>query len=207
MLSLYVRFVVVAGAAAVVHALVGLFSAPHPLEWFLFATLVILTGSFTLNVSAINASISVADTFLIAATLLFGPAPATVALAIDTFILSWRKGYPWQRVVFNTVAPALSLWAAGHVFFLSTGAAPLASTAASMGPLIPALLCLATIYFVLSSGLIAVAVGLESRRPPFRIWYDHFLWLSIGYFAAASVSLGLIVIHRQVGLAAVAMMI
>src|SRR5688500_12944998 len=173
MLSLYVRFVVVAGAAAVVHALVGLFSAPHPLEWFLFATLVILTGSFTLNISAINASISVADTFLIAATLLFGPAPATVALAIDTFVLSWRKGYAWQRVAFNTVAPALSLWVAGHVFFLVTGAAPLSSNDARIGPLIPALFFLATIYFALNSGLIAIAVGLESRRPPFKIWYDN----------------------------------
>src|SRR5436190_18310991 len=127
MLSLYVRIVVVAGAAAVGHSIVGLFSAPHPFEWFLFATLVILTGSFTLNVSAINASISVADTFLIAATLLFGPAPATVALAIDTFVLSWRKGHPWRRIAFNAVAPALSLWVAGHVFFLITGAAPLST--------------------------------------------------------------------------------
>ena len=179
----------------------------HPLEWFLFTTLVILTGSFTLNVSAINASISVADTFLIASTLLFGPAPATVALALDTFVLSWRKGYPWRRVAFNAVAPALSLWVAGHVFFLITGAAPLAANDAKIGPLIPALFLLATIYFALNSGLIAMAVGLESRRSPFKIWYDHFLWLSIGYLAAASVGLGLIVILRQVGLAAVAMML
>jgi putative nucleotidyltransferase with HDIG domain len=207
MLSLYVRLVTVAGAAAVAHATVGLFSAPHPFEWFLFTTLVILTGSFTLNVSAINASISVADTFLIASTLLFGPAPATVALALDTLVLSWRKGYPWRRVAFNAVAPALSLWVAGHVFFLITGAVPLAANEARIGPLIPALFFLATIYFVLNSGLIAVAVGLESRRSPFRIWYDHFLWLSIGYLAAASVGLGLIVILRQVGLAAVAMML
>ena len=78
MLSLYVRLVVVAGAAAVAHAAVGLLSAPHPFEWFLFTTLVILTGSFTLNISAINASISVADTFLISSTPLFGPAPGSI---------------------------------------------------------------------------------------------------------------------------------
>ena len=207
MLSLYVRLVIVAGAAAVAHGAVGLLSAPHPLEWFLFTTLVILTGSFTLNVSAIDASISVADTFLIASTLLFGPAPATVALALDTFVLSWRKGYPWRRIAFNAVAPALSLWVAGHVFFLITGAAPLAANDAPIGPMIPALFFLAAIYFALNSGLIAVAVGLESRRSPFQIWYEHFLWLSIGYLAAASVGLGLIVILRQVGLAAVAMML
>ena len=40
MLSLYVRIIVVAGSAAVVQSIVGLFSAPHPFEWFLFTTLV-----------------------------------------------------------------------------------------------------------------------------------------------------------------------
>ncbi len=207
MLSIYVRLVIVAGGAAVLHSVVGLLSAPNPLEWFLFATLVILTGSFTLNVSAINASISVADTFLIASTLLFGPAPATVAFAVDTGVLSWRKGHAWTRVAFNAVAPALSLWTAGHAFFLITGVAPLSTSETRIGPLIPALLFLTTIYFVLNSGLTAVAVGLESRRSPLKLWYDHFLWLSIGYFAAASVGLGLIVIQRQVGLWAVAMML
>jgi putative nucleotidyltransferase with HDIG domain len=206
-LTLYVRIVIVAGGAAVLHSLFGLLNAPNPLDWFLFATFVILTGSFTLNVSAINASISVADTFLIASTLLFGPAPATVAFALDTGMLSWRKGHAWTRVAFNAVAPALSLWTAGHVFFLITGAGPLATNDAPVGPLIPALLFLTTIYFVLNSGLTAIAVGLESRRSPMRIWYDHFLWLSLGYYAAASVGLALIMIQRQVGLWAVAMML
>jgi putative nucleotidyltransferase with HDIG domain len=207
MLSLYVRLVIAAGGAAVLQALVGLGSTPHPLEWLSFATLVILTGSFTLNIAAINASVSVADTFLIASTLLFGPAPATVALAVDTFVLSWRKGYAWQRVAFNAVAPAASIWAAGHAFFLVSGATPLAASEPPIGPLIPALILLAGLYFLLNSGLIAVAVALESKRSPVRIWYEHFLWLSIGYFAAASVALALIVVERQAGFWAVAMML
>jgi putative nucleotidyltransferase with HDIG domain len=206
-LTLYVRLVVAAGAAAVLHAVAGLPAAPHPFEWFLFATLVILTGSFTLDISAIDATISVADTFLIATTLLFGPAPATVAFAVDTFVMSWRKGHAWSRVAFNAVAPALSLWAAGHAFFFMTGAEPLAVSGAPIGPLIPALLCLTAIYFVLNSGLMAIAVGLESKRSPFQIWHQHFSWLSLGYFAAASVALCLILVIRQVGLGAVAIVL
>jgi putative nucleotidyltransferase with HDIG domain len=130
-----------------------------------------------------------------------------VALAVDTFVLSWRKGYTWQRVAFNVVAPASSLWAAGHMFFLVSGATPLATSETPIGPLMPALMLMAGVYFLLNSGLIAVAVALESKRPPVRIWYEHFLWLSIGYFAAASVALALIVVERQAGFWAVAMML
>jgi putative nucleotidyltransferase with HDIG domain len=209
-LKLYVRVVLIAGGAVVLHSLAGLFSAPRPLEWFLFAALAILTGSFTLNIAAISASVSVADTFLITSALLFGPAPATVALALDTTIMSWRKGHPWLQVAFNAVAPALSLWVAGHTFFLLSAIRPLAVDEARIGPLIPPLLCLASVYFALNSGLMAIAVGLESRKTPGQIWdmwRRHFLWLSLGYFAAASVALCLILIIRQIGLGAVAVVL
>ena len=203
----YVRAVVAIGGAAVLHSVARLAGVPFPLEWSLFAALTILTGSFTMKVAAIDASISVADTFLFTSVLLFGPEPATVALAVDTGILSWRKRHGWSRVAFNAVAPAFSLWVAARGFFLLSGVQPLAVADTPLGPLLAPLLCLAAIYFLLNSGLMAVAVGLESRRPPLEIWRRHFLWLSLGYFAAASVALCLILITRQVGVGAIAIIL
>ena len=108
-------------------------------------------------------------------TLLFGPAPATVALAIDTFVLSWRKGYAWQRVAFNTVgAGAVAVGRRPRLLPDRPAPRRCPPTDARIGPLIPALFFLATIYFALNSGLIAMAVGLESRRPPFQIWLRAF---------------------------------
>ena len=92
---------------------------PHPLEWFLFAMLVDPDRRRSrIRIAAIEASISVADTFFICSALLFGPGRRRVALAADSLLLSWRKGHDWSRVAFNTVAPALSLWVAGQAFFL-----------------------------------------------------------------------------------------
>lgn len=206
-LTWYVRAVIAIGGAVVLHSVAGLAGAPFPLEWSLFTALTILTGSFTMKVASVDASISVADTFLITSALLFGPEPATVALAVDTGILSWRKRHGRSRVAFNAVAPALSLWVAARGFFLLSGVQPLAVADTPLGPLLAPLLCLAAIYFLLNSGLMAVAVGLESRRPPLEIWRRHFLWLSLGYFAAASVALCLILITRQVGVGAVAIIL
>jgi putative nucleotidyltransferase with HDIG domain len=206
-LTWYVRLVVAAGAAVLAHSLVALVGTPHPLQWLLFGALAILTGSFTLKVASIEATMSVADTFFISTAVLFGPAAAAMTLAVDTLILSWRKRYSADRIAFNVVAPALSLWAAANVFFALAGVPPLSVAPAPLVSLIVPLLALAAVYFLLNSGLIAIAVGLESQRSPIRIWREHFLWLSIGYFAAASVAFCLTIVTQQVGLGAVAVIV
>ena len=110
-----------------------------------------------------------------------------MALALDTFVLSWRKGHPWRRVAFNAVAPALSLWVAGHVFFLITGAAPLAANDARIGPLIPALFFLADDLFRAEfgpdggggrPGIAAFAV--QDLVRPFPVALDRLLRGSVG---------------------------
>ena len=47
---------------------------------------------------------------------------------------------------------------------------------------------LAVIYFLLNSGLIALAVALEQRVSAFTVWRTNFLWLSLNYFSGASVA-------------------
>jgi putative nucleotidyltransferase with HDIG domain len=206
-LTLYTRTVTAIGGAVVVYSLTTIIQMRHPLEWFLFAALAILTASFTIKIASIEATIAVDDTFFITSAMLFGPGPAAVSLAADSFVLSWRKRHDWSRLAFNTVAPALSLWAGGGAFFLLSDVQPLSVADSPIGPLLGPLLCLVAIYFILNSGLMAVAVGLDSKQSPLTIWRHHFLWLSLSYFAAASVALGLILIIKQVGLLAVAMIL
>ena len=206
-LKLYTHAVIASGGTVVVCSLAFLPWMPHPLAWFLFAALAILTGSFTLRIASVEASVSVSDTFFIASALLFGPGPATVALAADSFLLSWRKGHPWSRVAFNAAAPSASLWVAGHVFFLTSGIAPLANGSVPVGPLLAPLVALTAVYFALNSGLMAVAIGLDTGQPALRLWRHHFLGLSLSYFAAASVALCLVVVVQEVGLLAVAVIL
>src|SRR5947207_7405907 len=53
----------------------------------------------------------------------------------------------------------------------------------------------------------AMAIGLDTRESPLRIWRRHFLWLSLSYLAAASVAFCLVVLIQQVSLAAAAMVL
>jgi putative nucleotidyltransferase with HDIG domain len=206
-LGTYIRIVVALGALAIIQSAWALREAPSPYQWLLFAAFAVATGTFTMKVASIGATVSVSDTFFIASVLLFGPAPPTLALAIASSIVSWRRRHSWKRVGFNAAAPALSIWIASHAFFLLARVPPLASTHQPIGTLILPLLSLTVIYFLLNSGFTAVAIGLDTWTSPLRIWREHFFWLSLSYLAAGSVSFCLILLIQQVSFGATAVVI
>src|SRR5262245_43927579 len=199
LLRAYVAAVVAAGAVVLAVALASLRHAPHPLEWSLFALLALATGSFSVAFVSVAASITVSDTFVIASALRSGPAPARIALAADCVILPWRRKLGWPRLAFNAAGPPLSLWCAAKVFFLVAGVPPLAVSDAPVSQLMVPLLLLILLYFVLNSGLTAIAVALEAKQSPIEVWWRHFLWLGQGYFASGSVALCVILVVRQAG--------
>ena len=202
-LRLYVRILLVVGAGVLAQSILMAVHTPRPLGWLLFAGLAMLMGPFKVSLASIEARISVADTFFITSAILFGPAPATVALAIDCFIISRRCRDPWYRLAFNSVAPALSLWVGVQAFFLIAGVPPLDQGHSAIGQLIVPMFAMTVIYFLLNSGLTAVAVALETRQAPFQVWRGHFLWLSVGFFGATSVAFCLILLIQQVSFSAV----
>jgi putative nucleotidyltransferase with HDIG domain len=199
----YVQIVACVGALAILESLIALKTTSHPYEWLLFALLAVLTGSFSMKIASISASVTVSDTFFITTALLFGPAPATLAIALDTIVVSLRRGHSRERVAFNTATVSLGMWAGSHVFFQLAGIPPLSQGHAPIEQLIFPLLALTTVYFLLNTGLIAVAIGLDVRKSPLDIWRQHFSWLSVNCFAAASVSFCLVLLIYQVSLSAV----
>src|SRR5688572_15832433 len=202
-LQRYVRVVACIGALAILESLVALKTTSHSYEWLLFALLAVLSGSFSMKIASISASVTVSDTFFITTALLFGPAPATLAIALDTVVVSMRRGHARERVAFNTATVALGMWAGAHTFFALAGIPPLSQGRAPVEQIIFPLIVLTTVYFVLNTGLIALAIGLDVRKSPLEIWRQHFSWLTVNYFAAASVSFCLVLLIYQVSLSAV----
>ena len=102
-LLVYTRTVSIVGAMIVLAAVPGLGRTPVVLEWLLFSVLVIAAGRFTSRIPSVEASISVSDTFFIAAALLFGAGPAMMTVAADGLLLSLRRRYNWNRTWFNSL--------------------------------------------------------------------------------------------------------
>jgi diguanylate cyclase (GGDEF)-like protein/putative nucleotidyltransferase with HDIG domain len=195
----YVTCVVVAGTLAIVESLYELNTSPVPNSWIVLALLTLFSGTFAIRVPSVPAIISVSETFVFTAVLLFGVAPATIIVALDGLIISlWRKRRHLHRVVFNGAEPAISIWIASRLFFQLAGIQPLAlvplqsravSHTTDVGPLVFPLVVLTVVYFLLNSWLTAIAVWLETGNPAGRVWRQHFLWLSLNYFGGASVAL------------------
>src|SRR5436190_2801005 len=199
----YVGLITVAGAILFVASAVALWSTPHAREWSILSVLAILASRFPLKVPGKNAWFSISDTFFIASALLFGPAPATLTVAIDSMLMaSAFKTWSLRRFSFNSGGPAIAFSAGAWVFFRLSGLGPLFGAAIPVDAVVFPLGCFALVYFALNSGLTAVAIALEKRMTPLSVWRSHFAVVSVNYFASGSVAFLMVLLTQYLSVVA-----
>ena len=207
---MFVGVIVASGFLAIAHSVYALRYSPVTSQWFVLAALTLLSGSITIKLPGIDSSISVSETFVFTSVLLFGTAAGTITVALDGLIISlwlWRKRIGLHKLLFNTSAPALSIWIAAQLFFWVTDVPPLTQSATSLPTLLPGLLLFAIVYFLLNSWLMATVVSFEGSSTPLEIWRNNFLWLSLSFFSGASVSILLVSVSREINLTALAVIV
>lgn len=199
----YVASVIAAGFLVVSWSVHQLTQHPVGIQWFLLAALTLISGSATVKLPSVPASISISETFVFAAVLLYGPSAGTLVVALDGLVISFwifkRKQEPY-RALFNMSAPALSAWCSAQLFFWLAGIRPLVEGPAPLNQILPALVVFAGAYFTLNSWLITFAISLEKQVPALRVWRENFIWISLNYFCGASVAVLLVVGTREVDL-------
>jgi len=203
-LSRYVAAVTALGLFAIAQSLTTLVGMPRPAEWLLFSSLAVGFGRLSLRLPGVPVHASMSDTFLLTSAMLFGPAPATVAIAADGFILSWRRGHTADRILFNAANPALSAWLGAQAFVAAVGHTPAPGETLSLDLLVGPLAVMATVQFLVHSGLTATAAALERGGHPFDVWRNHFAMLGVSTAASASAALVLALLAGQLGALAIA---
>ena len=170
-------------------------------QWLFLAGLTLVSGSFTVRLPSVPATISISETFVFTSILLFGAGAGTLTVALDSLVISFwlsrRRPEP-IRLLFNLSAPALSVWVAAHLFYLTSGAQPLIAEPTQISELVPSLLLTTAVYFLLNSWLTAFAISFERGLKPFIVWRENFLWLSVNYFGGASLASLLVVYTRDI---------
>jgi putative nucleotidyltransferase with HDIG domain len=200
---LFLGAVICVGGAALAHSLASLIIHPVDSNWLVLAALIVLTGSFSIKVPSVNARLSVTETFVFAAVLLFGVHVGTVVVALDSLILtSWlhRSSRSRVRAIFNIAAGALAISSAARVFELMLPVYPAA--AAPLGQLVVPLLVLALIYFVINSWLVTIAVASEQNVSAIGLWRKNFAWVGLNYLGGAWVALVLVTYTEGISLTA-----
>src|SRR6188474_1721983 len=93
----YVAGVVIAGAVTVLQSFYDLTVNPIGWNWIILAVLTLVSGSATVRLPSLPATISVSETFVFTSVLLFGSAAGTITVALDALVISfwsYRKGHP-----------------------------------------------------------------------------------------------------------------
>src|SRR4051812_24299147 len=198
---LYVWSVIAVGFAVVGGSIYHLYFEPIANEWFILATLTLISGSATVTLPSSYASISSSETFVFTAVLLYGPAAGTIIVALDGLVISFwiskRYNEP-HRALFNMSAPAVSAWCSAQLFFLVAGVPPLIKAPSPAYAILPALIVFALSYFIFNSSLITIVVALERKLDAVKVWTSSFLWMSLNYFGGASVAFLFVGYNRRV---------
>ncbi len=189
--SIFIWAMVAGGMCAIGLSLLAIAREPLPREWLLLALVTVLSGAAMLSIRSANVSISVSDAFVFAALTIFGPAAATITVALDALAISLRLVLTGRLklplLLFNVATPSLAIAVAGTLFI-----APLRVVSAGTSldfleillPLVAAVAC----YFLLGTGPIAILMALQQRESPYAIWRRSMLRLWPGYASGAYVA-------------------
>jgi diguanylate cyclase (GGDEF)-like protein/putative nucleotidyltransferase with HDIG domain len=183
----YIGVVIVAGAALV--AVLGprtTFDQPLLFAILLLTSCITSALKVSLPLAKSGSTMSVSYAVDFAALLLLGP-HATMLIAVAsawsqcTFRMKTRN--PVYRTLFSMACLAVTVQGAGLAYLLLGGVpGELGQTVTSLArPLVGA----ATAYFVLNTGLIAVAISLSTHQPILTVWNQNFLWSAPSYFVGA----------------------
>ena len=193
----YLGGVILAGTGLAAHSANEVYFGNGWDKWWVLAALTLLTGSFTVKVPGLLARISVSDAFVFASVLAFGPAVATVIVAIDSIVATlWMRPEHRSllRSLFNLATVALSIWLASHTFYWLAGTKP--GENLPLSQLVVPLFALASLYFLVNSWLVAFALSFEKGINVIGLWWENFPWLSLNYFGGVSVA-ALLISHSS----------
>ena len=183
--GIYMWSVVAAGTVSVLHAA---FTLPAGVidGYFLLLTLVtaVIGSRIAIRIPRINLNITVDDTFVFIALLLYGGEAAIIIGALAGVCSALRISRKVRTVAFGGGALACAVFATATALKLAFGATTgLVNKGGSLA--IIALCLMGLVQYLVHTGLGATASALKQNESIWRMWSRNFLWISISYFAGA----------------------
>ena len=183
----YIRLMVAAGAATTLLAAYRLPLAEIDLSFLLLAGVTVVGGShLSLKIPRLSSHISVSDTFVFLALLLYGGAAAVLLAAAEGLCSSLRFSRKASTVLFNSAVMAFSTAATVCALNACFGPPSGLVGASYTAHFIMAVCVIALVQYAVNSGLVAALASFKTNQPVWETWRKHYLWSSITYLAGAS---------------------
>ncbi|HEY6217991.1 MAG TPA: EAL domain-containing protein [Pyrinomonadaceae bacterium] len=184
--SVYMWSIVGVGTALVLYSAVTL-PAGIVDGYFLLLTLItaVIGSHIAIRIPRINVNITVEDTFVFIALLLYGSQAAVILGALTGICCALRISRKVRTVAFGSGALACAVFATGTVLRFTFGSTTdLLNGGASLA--IIALCLMGLVQYLVHTGIGATASALKANESIWRMWSRNFLWMSISYFAGAA---------------------
>ena len=189
---LYIALILAAGAIGVSEQLAH-FRSAHPVQFWCYFLVTILTSGLKIRLPMVFATLSVNFLFILVGLVVFN-LPEAIVLGVAGTIVQclWRpRSRPKPiRIAFSACSIAMAVVAAHTVFH-----GPLNPI---LGELHPLLLGLAACtYFVVNTVLIAGVIALTEGKSIYRTWYQTYFWILPYHLAAALLAWLIVVLTKQ----------
>ena len=188
-IQIYLRCVIAAGVGVLAISIRSMLVAPPDLRWTALAVLTVASSKLMMRMPVAPVSFSISEIFTFTTALMFGPAAGAVVVAVEAAVLSTQLVQDKRsltRYLFNLSAAALAMAIAARAFFALSHTAPLAADPSVIIDHLGSLTVFAVLYFVLNTGLVALAVSFTNQQAVWRVWRTHFMSLWPGYLGGAS---------------------
>lgn len=183
----YLCFVVTAGAAAFVYSCLKLDYQAIDAQMAIIVLLTLLLSSrIILPIPRFSSQISVSDTFIFLALLLYGGHTAVILAGAEAYVSSARFSQKRSTRFFNWGCAALSAFITSQALQMWFGDIVSLQRGPLTGSLLLATGVMALLYYATNSGMVAACGAMKAGKPLWSTWLDHYLWTSITFFAGAS---------------------
>ena len=184
----YKWFVVMLGAFACLYSATRLSPSKLDLHFLILLCLTVIVSSrISVRIPRVNTTITVSDTFIFLAILLYGADVAVLLAAVEGMCSGLRLSRKFLTVSFNSAAVASATFLTTHALGLCFGD----NLSVDYLPY-PAVICLislmALIQYIAHTGIVVVCLALKSGQPVWPTWNKHYLWSSITYISGALIA-------------------
>lgn len=178
--------IVAAGTASVLYAA---FSLPGGVidGYFLLLTLItaVIGSRIAIRIPQISGNITLEDTFVFIALLLYGGEAAVMIGALAGICSALRISRKVRTVAFGSAALACSVTATTVALkLIFGGTTDLLNNGASLA--IIALCVMGMVQYLVHTGIGCIVSAIKANESLWRMWSRNFLWISISYFAGAA---------------------
>lgn len=180
----YLWFVVSIGALASCWALLNLRASRIDLGFVLLSAMtVIISSRLAVRLPRAGTNVTVSDTFIFLAILLYGGPPAVLLAVAEGLSSGFRASKKPIIILFNSAVMPCATFVT--VALLEFGFGNLTQLAHDR-TLILALSVMALAQYLANTSIVSIGLALQSNQPIWQTWHKHYLWTSLTYFAGAA---------------------